>query len=96
MAALQRWGLTTGQVSNSRDLEELVVLLHLARDPVGRRHGVVVTKVLGLWLLGRAGRGSGCLRTRLHHGRVEGELRSEMQVFPGVTTSGHFRLKLPR
>lgn len=74
--------LTTGQVSNARDLEELVVGLHGTGHPMRRRDRVVVAEVLGLGLDSHRSRAGGCRGTRLHrHGlRLGGcgwrELRS--------------------
>lgn len=63
--------LTTGQVSNARNLEELIVRFHRTGNPVRRRHGVVVAKVLGPWLASRSSRAGGCGGARLHRdGRV--------------------------
>lgn len=63
--------LTTSQVSNARNLEELIVRLHCTGNPVRRRHGVVVAEVLGLWLASHPSRAGGCGGARLHRdGRV--------------------------
>lgn len=64
--------LTASQVSNARNLEELVVRLHGTRCPVRRRYRVVVAKVLRLGLGCHASRAGGCRRARLHRDNGRG------------------------